>query len=598
MATYYVSLLGNDTTGDGSVLSPWRTLAHATGELAAGDVLKVQGALWHDRYPDNVITCTGTEANPINIQNDGSVMFDANAQTVTSWTDDDDDGVWDATLVLSGTDSVHIVWINGEQLLSYVDYIIIPALVPVKPQTAGVYDAAKMVRGMAWWESNVLHVKPWTAIDPNDVIVRACYGYAGIDNKAYSVLGSSYVRITGLDWQYTGGVIIGEPGASACDHVTVQHADWTYGSIFASVTYAPNTTFHGLAISHGGFVHSHEAIYSDGDTDDCIIEQCTFDDVAAAAVLGNAAVAGYTAHRCIFQRNKVTNLRLHYEVTNFQGEFPTPTVRGVGVFVWGGIYAVGHIIRNNIFSGPAYAHVMVGSVSPRIYHNTFYQPDAFVAGNYSPITFYYYASQACLAEIANNIFVVNGNYYIYQNANRADVAFLDNNVGYGGLAKPYYGYFDSTLATRNLAEMQAIGHELKGQAADPDMTDPANGDFTLTASSPCLLAANANYCPETDYAGRARVQNYADVGAYQYSVAATAELSFMRPAESSFSFDRTPPVVATEAVTTVIKGMFASNMFASWMFASRMFRASIVTPAILDQAITRPAETERIFTRP
>jgi len=40
-ATYYVSHGGNDTSGDGSESTPWRTIQHAIDEASGGDIIKV-----------------------------------------------------------------------------------------------------------------------------------------------------------------------------------------------------------------------------------------------------------------------------------------------------------------------------------------------------------------------------------------------------------------------------------------------------------------------------------------------------------------------------------------------------------------------------
>jgi hypothetical protein len=48
-ATYYISPTGNDTTGNGSSGSPWKTYNKAATNLVAGDILLVQPGI----YPVN-----------------------------------------------------------------------------------------------------------------------------------------------------------------------------------------------------------------------------------------------------------------------------------------------------------------------------------------------------------------------------------------------------------------------------------------------------------------------------------------------------------------------------------------------------------------
>ncbi len=51
--------------------------------------------------------------------------------------------------------------------------------------------------------------------------------------------------------------------------------------------------------------------------------------------------------------------------------------------------------------------------------------------------------------------------------------------------------------------------------SDPLLTDPANGDFTLQASSSAIGYGNQDYCPPFDFLGRARSQ--VDAGAYAFN---------------------------------------------------------------------------------
>ncbi len=64
-ATYYVATTGNDMTGNGSIISPWKTIQKGQSFLLPGDTLLVRGGT----YPEEVIiTVNGTKDNPITIK--------------------------------------------------------------------------------------------------------------------------------------------------------------------------------------------------------------------------------------------------------------------------------------------------------------------------------------------------------------------------------------------------------------------------------------------------------------------------------------------------------------------------------------------------
>jgi flagellar basal body-associated protein FliL len=46
MATFYVSTTGSDTTGNGSQVSPWKTLAKATATVASGNTIHVNAGTY------------------------------------------------------------------------------------------------------------------------------------------------------------------------------------------------------------------------------------------------------------------------------------------------------------------------------------------------------------------------------------------------------------------------------------------------------------------------------------------------------------------------------------------------------------------------
>lgn len=66
-ATYYVSPTGNDTSGNGSISSPWFTLNKAWTVIDAGDVIYMRGGTYAYTSTQNLSGKNGTSANRITI---------------------------------------------------------------------------------------------------------------------------------------------------------------------------------------------------------------------------------------------------------------------------------------------------------------------------------------------------------------------------------------------------------------------------------------------------------------------------------------------------------------------------------------------------
>jgi hypothetical protein len=97
-AEYYVATTGNDTTGNGSIGSPWQTIFRGQSELNPGDTLLIRGG----RYYESVrVTGNGTLGNPITIKGypNEKVILDGR-EAVTGWTQCTET---DAYLTVQGT---------------------------------------------------------------------------------------------------------------------------------------------------------------------------------------------------------------------------------------------------------------------------------------------------------------------------------------------------------------------------------------------------------------------------------------------------------------------------------------------------------------
>jgi hypothetical protein len=566
MSTYYVSTLGNDTTGTGTAALPWKTLAKAAEEAVAGDTVIVQGTRYNAAQAwTGSVGHVGTEANPITVEAEtpGCILDSGMLTILGSNFSHDGDNVYSASCMKEAS----VVWVDDVQIISLADYTNQP-LMPCPTDDGlptGTYDATKMVRGMSFWADNVLYIKFW---DKGPAIGRTI---KVSNNACLTCEDAAWTTFSGFTYEFGWGGV----WATDCSHLTFERASRD-DILFNNCCDGIYTTSPYTVAQDGTFTLCRQGVYYN--TDHCTFQRCIIDNCISMQFFSKANSYNGIADRCLW-RNVPINRYLWYYYTAEEVE---PTKYGHCLYMEGDNGKV----TNCVFTGLAEYFIATQGANIEVYHNTFYYLGETLADYYALV----FGSESVDLVVANNIFQTPNTPIAYQYEG-STFAKCDNNC--------FGADYTWNLAgvSKTVAAMQTAGYETNGVADDPDMTDPANGDFTIGADSPCLLAANADYCPATDYAGRSRTPNYADIGAYQYSVAPTAELSFMRPAESSLSFGRTPPVVATEAVVTG-KGMFASNMFASWMFASRMFRASTVSPAILDQAITRPTETERVFSRP
>ena len=84
-ASIYISPTGNDTTGDGSIGSPYRTLAKAGSVAVAGDTVYARGGTYSASH-ENLAAYSGAAGNPITFTNypGEHAVFDGTGHTFTS----------------------------------------------------------------------------------------------------------------------------------------------------------------------------------------------------------------------------------------------------------------------------------------------------------------------------------------------------------------------------------------------------------------------------------------------------------------------------------------------------------------------------------
>jgi len=114
--TYYVATTGSDTTGDGTLGNPWRTIQQAATVAAAGDTVLIRGGTYRETVtPAN----SGNDVDgPITFRNyNGELVVVNGADLVTGWTKDTStaDPVYKATPV-SGLGDVNQIFADGAML--------------------------------------------------------------------------------------------------------------------------------------------------------------------------------------------------------------------------------------------------------------------------------------------------------------------------------------------------------------------------------------------------------------------------------------------------------------------------------------------------
>jgi hypothetical protein len=82
--SYVIAFDGNDTSGDGSVAKPWRSLKKACGAAQPGDAIELRGGTWNTALES--CSATGTADHPVHIRpySGESVVLDASGQSLSS----------------------------------------------------------------------------------------------------------------------------------------------------------------------------------------------------------------------------------------------------------------------------------------------------------------------------------------------------------------------------------------------------------------------------------------------------------------------------------------------------------------------------------
>jgi hypothetical protein len=420
MSIYYVSTLGNDSTGNGGPATPWATPQKAASVMVAGDTCNILGGTYNGRIRP---TASGTSSTWITFQ-----AYPVGAA----------------------------VFING---------------------------------GSAWSNFD-------------------CGGNPNDPSPTGNKIPFQYIKYVGLTGNGT----------------TAYGIDFTNANnlMLENCTFQ-NSQYSGIGNTDQGLVCTNITLNG------CKVTKTNSSN--AGEMISFIRVNGFVIENClVFNTAATTNkLGIDCKVGCTNGLIQTTEIYGAG---WGIYIDAGGVAESNISIYNMNIHDNTGGAicvtdetgtsslsNIDIYNNLIY-------GNFVGINIHQYATT-----MFNNITVENNTLYNNDQYYQAEITFdmsntyvansrIANNIINGTVANVYGVYAPSGIVVTNNNFYNSGGAWASGNVfgtnsiqANPLMNNPANGDFTLQAGSPCIGAASSVGAPTTDYAGNPWT---GCIGAYQY----------------------------------------------------------------------------------
>ena len=506
---YYVDQTDGNDSWDGlapeyvsGTNGPWKTIAQVNGSsFLAGDTVLFQcGETWREQL---TVPDSGSDGSPITFgaYGTGAKPKIYGSTQISTWSDEGSN-IWYATCA---ADPMSVWFVNTD------DSIVWGTKCAAKVDVTEEYE---------WW---------WD--DPNDRL----YVYAATDpdTRYTSVEGAvrlncirqykDYITIDGLDLRFSQNYGIRcsyDPHPNYC---TIQNNEISYiGVMFAALAdgiilggnahVARNNTIHDAG-THGIFLLSNLTTYN---TTNNIVEDNTIFDCYHSCIDMQTTISNGTNSGHIIRRNLI------YTTPNYA----KPSLGCSGILIGSDaelrVIDDVEISDNIIFNIWSQGIGCYGYVTnTNFYNNTIYGTN--------PLNTTLYTAGIHIGgpgisgiNIKNNVVMD-----IYSGAGGGDrclyisdssqIFSCDNNLWYqsSGGTRMYTGvdsinyHYDDFAAYKT-----ATGWDTNGLWEDPLMTDPANGDFTLQATSPCINAG-VDVGLTTDYAGNPIV-GLPDIGAYEY----------------------------------------------------------------------------------
>lgn len=171
---YYVATTGNDTTGSGSIGSPWQTVKYSVTCLSAGDTLYVRGGLYRESYIDTFPSGTG-ENSRITVK-----AYKNEKPVISSMSDASGTGNW--TLVSGNIYSYNYAMVNPYRNVSVNGK-------PLKLMAINDnFDSSiSDVTGEGQWSRNQTNAKLWVhavgGVNPGSQNIEISYAYRTIYHR-------------------------------------------------------------------------------------------------------------------------------------------------------------------------------------------------------------------------------------------------------------------------------------------------------------------------------------------------------------------------------------------------------------------------------
>lgn len=514
MAIYYVKNGGNDSLDGLSDGNAWATISKVnSASFNAGDsVLFNAGDTWREML---TVTRSGTSGAYMHFGRYGTgnnprIL----GSKTTTWTNQSGN-VWKSDQTFTnpyavGAYGAEIFFENTNDTVAW-----------------GIHKAntGALTAEYHWtWASNYIYV--YAASDPNtryiSVEIPQRKDIIDLNNK-------NYIHIDGIDVFYCGevGITIDTDGATpfpAQTGLIIENLEIAYVSIKDSeYGYGTEAVYSNMIVRH---CEVHDCgrrplsfhLYATNTVTNILVEDCKFYNgwhtTGPDFSVGNYAggkIDGVIVRRCLIyddpQRNDGYADQIflqNYLYSTLQSELKN-------------VY-----IYSNIFVAPAGGASIntEGVQSVYIYNNTFYN---FNQGGSGSSGHMWVDANNDLVHIKNNIFysTLSTNtpeLFIRSYGRNISNMQVDGNMYYK-VSNSYRIVEDEDKTSyymNTLADLRTnLGWELNGYAANPQMTDPANGDFSLAEGSPAINAG-LDLNLELDYAGNPFHPTTPSIGAMEY----------------------------------------------------------------------------------
>jgi hypothetical protein len=488
MSAYYIDAAGDNENSGESELLPWATIAHAQGELTGdqsdNSLLFKCGCTWREEFADGAY---GTSGHPFTISSysTGAKPIITASDLFASWTAED--VLWYAT---TATEPQQVFY-DGPRLVQ-------------------VALKASLGAGKWWWDS--ANTRIYIGSDPSGHALEAGQRYGCLDFN-----GKSYVTVDGLTLKHgqRDGLDLYTSSYLIINNCLIEY-NYIWGVLQdANGTKNNYNTFHGNEVCYNG----GNGMANVGNTDGLTVCHNEFHHNCCLYDSGVEA-SGHEWTGAIRSLNSsCTNIVIEYNLIHDNGRTDT---YWCGAGVWFDGCGAGCIVRYNRLYDNKFHGIHPELTSGAAVYGNVVSGTHGLDGHVAGICIYGRFSEAP----SNNNLIYNNSVYGNdigilvrgETGQNASVVgnLVKNNISSGNtvceLSTKLGGENDGSLGSGNVYEYNCFGAEgsnfiewgdtvfkatydawetayggtTHSIEADPLFTNPAGGDFTLQAASPCI----------------------------------------------------------------------------------------------------------------